>query len=444
MVSPLSVCKISPKHLLIGISARRHALVNTIEDDEDASEDEIAAFEEKFFDKPRFSRIDKNCTGIGALLPRIQKVVGTKLNEELPAVEADVKASLEKATESLKGLGDPRADRDEQVAFLTKLADDFENDMDCELDLSNAYLSSRGDGSNVRLMADVNDLQSQFSKAMLHFASPVRFATNPMLVVGVPQSNLYYSWVSPAKTKSHSEAVEWVQRQQKAYGDGGFPALMDPQVSVNLFLELAQRWESLTEQHIKTLRNKCEDLVVNMLKRTTINAPDVIENLTKKWIQPHLADQVKIARDTLAELVEKKTPLIMITTDRHKHLMSAHYDAVTTKRYPNSTGGFEPSNLEQSIALSTLCGVRAYYEVRLDKWIADVQEEIVDVFVRSLPGILNGERVKKASPAEIKALVSEPKDVIRKRDTFTKKIAMLERALKKIKKQKKGLEREVL
>lgn len=406
-----------------------HALANKIDDDDNASEEQISEAEKKLFASPRFSKLKQGVTGIDALVSRIVTIAGRKRAAQLPAVQRDVETKLQEAKDDLTELGDPRSDVQEQQDFLMKLSKDFEEMIEIEVYFSKPPAGGLANSLKPNLQTDIQILQNDFARAMRHYGSFVRFDSNPNVRDIMALSNVYRSWNNIQEVKSVPEAIQWVMMEQAASGIHGLPGLMEVRVTAQLLQKLSQRWESLTVEHIQRIGRRCEDGVMRILSTVTKN--DVVKKIMTTWVKPHVDEEVKKARADVEELSKSKLSFLTTEHPRLRDLTHDYYDAAAKSLW----GGqrvLVPDQLEESIAANALCGVRAFYDLQLEYWVTAVGKQIVEGVLCRLPEVLTSDRVEAASSEEIKKLVSEPKDALKKREKLQKRVVLLEGSLNKI------------
>lgn len=408
-----------------------HALVNTIDGNERATDVEINEAEKKFFKTPRFSKFNKRDTGIDALRKRVVKIAGRKLVQALPDVKRDVQINLQYATDTLAALGDPRTATKDQQKFLTKLAKAFEEMIKVEVDAPKSDVSAVKEALQQNLRTELSKLQSDFAQAMRHRATSSRFDTNPNVVDYMSELNVYNNWKSPGKVTTLNNAIAWVSNEQAACGTSVFPGMIDIVVPAKLLQELSKQWEHFTNQHILFISAKCEQGLNRILGRCT--KKDLVKNIVTSWVKPLLQEETERAKETVECLSETRLTSFASEKKRLDDLRDIYWRTHIAQLNATTPGRpWQPTNIEQSMALNTLCGIRASYDVQLDYWITAVGKEIVESFLRRLPEVLTKDRVKAASNAEIKKLVSEPKKTLDERQELERKVAMLKGALEKI------------
>lgn len=412
-----------------------HALVNTIDGNEQATDPEINEAEKKFFEMPRFSNFKKRDAGIDALRKRVVKVAGRKLVHALPDVERDVKSHLQDAMDRLDTLGDPRTDTKDQQKFLSKLAKAFEAIVKVETHSPKAGIAAFKDAPNPNLRVESNKLQADFAQAMRLRAMSMGFDRNPALPGVMSESNVYRDWAFPTRIMSHTDGVMWVSKEQAASGGSVFPGAIDIQVPAMLLLELSKEWEALTKKHIGRISELCEQGMKRMLTQCT--KKDVVTKLITGWIKPALKDETARAQSTLQKLSEKKLSLESADEARLQERKAIYYDAYT--KSSSIQQRLQPNTMDESIAANALFGIRAFYDVELDYWIRAVGKEILESFLHRLPEILSRDRVKHATQEELSQLVSEPKATLEERTELQRKVEMLQGALQKIDKLRKDL-----
>lgn len=415
-----------------------HGLVNIVQREDNASKEKVNKAEEDFFAQPRFRKVDKECIGINAFRLRITEVIGRKLMEAIPAVEAEAQYILEAAQSALLDLGQPRHEVNQHREFLLQVSQRFEQLLKADLDSGENGRSGdhrsrhAANASNTGLRAELRDLQHYFGHAMRCYGASFGINDNSAVRIDKYLPPMYKAWASACPSKTLANARDWIVQRQQTLSQAGIPGVVSDRVTAELVLELSSRWRSLAIKHIQHVQETCEAALTRALHVATGNTKDAVIRIEQRWITSHLTALAQEGIIKVQEIWSDKTESLTSNDPALAKSATAKYNAAMKSYYVVNSN----SSLEQMAAMCALAGVRAYYEMDLEHWVKNVGSQVVQSFQRSLKEAVTHDRAQAATEEEVASLVSEPKEILEKRNGLELKIDRLEKALEQINEHK--------
>lgn len=422
-----------------------HALMNTIEDNEDASDQQITQAEQEFFKTERFRSLDQSATGIDNLRARVVRVVGQKLVHTLPALRLDVARKLEELKVMQRKMGEPAKDFASQQKLMTRICGRFQDIAQAEVDgvYSTKLLKHKNGTTSAThkdtLRSEIEGLHRDFASAMRAYGGTKKFhdlgessdhTTEPGF-----QSE-YEIWEEDTVETNRAQAINWVLEIQRAASRSGVSSSTNDQIVTTLFRELSKRWAKLAHEHIDAIYGRCKAIISEaMLNRDTDYDDSVADHIAATWIYPHLDEKLKEVKATLGELEEDTFMAVKIATPRLGRLE----EVKRGEWFERDTDDARDRGSKRRTAIANLMHVVAYYEIDLDYWITAVIKQVAERFVRCIPKALSADLAFELTPEAMRAVMTENAEVAGRRHKLTQSVRTLEYALGKLDEQLEGL-----
>lgn len=401
-----------------------HALVNAIETKPEATDQQIAQAEHRFFQDARFKALDKGTTGIDNLRTRVVEIVGRKLVNTLPALSVDVVKKLDEASKELTALGIPIRDLNSQRKYLMKICTRFVDMTQAGIDGvdSKTYMAA---SHELSLRSKIEDLHDEFSEAMWAFGTTRSFVglgtTDPYKPSA---ANAYHGWSKHTTKISAQEAITWVTQVQNTHARGGMHSSVNNQIVAQIVRELARNWAKCAHDHIENLAATCRDIISKtILDRSSRYASGVADQIESTWIHQHIDAKLNKAKVTLDELWAASSA----TLSAHSPRLPALKDA-KVRQFPtvgSSSGAVV-------MATTNLAHAAACYEIDLEYWINAIIKLVAEPLVRNISQALSAEMVLDLSEAQIKKVMTESKELSKDRKGKQDTVARLQFALGKL------------
>ncbi|KAK5124867.1 hypothetical protein LTR85_001057 [Meristemomyces frigidus] len=456
-----------------------HVLVNKVDGADNAIAEEIRDQEAEFFSHPRFAGLAQGTVGLDALVPRLCGVAHKHLVTALPELQREFQTKLSAAEVGLQRIGYLRADTRSQRTFLASIGRSFEYKATAAIEgnYSDTFFRElRAEPANRNLRAVVQDLNTDYARAMRLFGATIRIEGAPLVdnITDDAQENgprNYSEWVTRAEDYSRTQAMDWVRREMKVSRGSELPGSVNNALVRQLFWKLSQSWEALTSEHITRVDEACNRFIDDLLSLVAgKDAEDVKKKLKLYRVDGLLKTARERALERLAELCDDENgpPITynqsyvgLVQRARNRRTMG-EVDRIVTHQneafhglraddrrqavdIQSLTSAFEYANCSQRgadefAAEETLDQVIACYYAVLTYFIDAVTKQVVErQIVQQVPKLLSSEWVAGLSDEELKEFAEEKPEVQKKRTQLEDTRKRMTTALQKFKKELAGI-----
>ncbi|RMZ17757.1 hypothetical protein D0862_00711 [Hortaea werneckii] len=456
-----------------------HVLVNKIENDEDATLDEIGKAEAKFFKNKRFAKLQAEQLGLFALRERLSKVLHDSLVEALPQLEKQFETRMQQAQQKLDRLGTARCDPKSQRLFISNISTAFQSRISSAAAGSyvDPYFASDSNPHR-KLRADVESLNLSYAEGMRDFGASIT-------IDGVTNKSDVSQDANEARTKAHADeddedeepptmnrrqALRWVKEVSQRSRGQELPGTVNPQTVTLLFRELSKTWEEQSQVHLDRVYVLCSTFIDDLIRDCVgEDKSDVV----KKFRQLRLNPELKRARDeaiaclhSLAhdERKHPKTynPLFVVLSEKCRTQRTMKLVNEHVARQNEAFHGYHSENARQSVdvqalessieavktkctdmdryaAEQTLDQVGACYNCVLHFFIDAVIKQVIErTIVDQITQIVSPAWVSGLSEADMDQLVAEKESVKKERERLERLVQKMTMGLKALKEDLAG------
>ncbi|KAI7090264.1 hypothetical protein KC356_g1716 [Hortaea werneckii] len=453
-----------------------HVLVNKIENDEDATLDDVGKAEAKFFKNKRFAKLQAGHLGLSALRERLSKVLHESLVEALPQLEKQFETKREQAQRKLDHLGTARCDPRSQRLFISNISTAFQGGISSAV--AGSYIDpffSSDSKPHRRLRADIEALNLDYAEAMRAHGACITITgvTNKGDIgqtTNGAETNTYADWASEPEVMDHEQALSWVETQSKNSRGQELPVTVNPQTVALIFRHLSNDWETLSQEHLLKVYGVCNKFIDDLIRHCVgEDTSDVVKKFRQLRLSPELSRTRREAMACLHSLAndERKhpktyNPLFVVLsekcrTQRTMKLVTQHVarqnEAFHGYRSETARQSIDVQALESSIeaaktkytdidryaAEQTLDQVGACYNCVLYFFIDAVIKQVIErSIVDQITQIVSPAWVAGLSEADMDQLVAEKESVKKERERLERLVQKMTMGLKALKEDLAG------
>ncbi|KAI6888765.1 hypothetical protein KC360_g4596 [Hortaea werneckii] len=453
-----------------------HVLVNKIEDDEDATLDEIGKAEAKFFKSKRFANLKTEQLGLSSLRERLSKVLHDSLVEALPQLEEQFETKRDEAQRRLVQLGTARCDPKSQRLFIGNISTAFQSGISSAV--AGSYIDpffASGPKPHRKLRADIEALNLDYAEAMrAHGASitidGVTNKDNIGQTTDEAKPNTYANWASNPEAMDRQQALSWVETESKNSRGQELPGTVNPQTVALLFHRLSEKWEELSKEHIRRVYEICYIFIYDLIRHCVgEDTSDVVNKFRQLRLNPKLSRARFGAMACLRNLAndERKhpktyNPLFVVLSEKYRTQRTMKLVTQHVAHQNEAFHGYHSENARQSIdvqalessieaaktkyidmdryaAEQTLDQVGACYNCVLYFFIDAVIKQVIErSIVDQITQIISPAWVAGLSEADMDQLVAEKESVKKERERLERLVQKMTMGLKALKEDLAG------
>jgi GTPase SAR1 family protein len=259
-----------------------HVLMNRDFNNRDCSTQERDRAEQEFFSKGIWTSLPPGRVGIGALKPRLSRVLQDQILLELPQLVQEVEDGIDDCQRRLKALGGPRSTLREQRQHLLEISQAFTSLVKAAID--GIYVEPFfGDpktvpGYNKRLRAVTQNTLLQFADTMDrrgHSKKIVDKIDDESDPEAVPAQIL------------RSDYIDEVQKLIRRTRGCELPGTFNPQIIGELFYDQAKPWTALVMSCKEQLLDATKAML-NLVLDDTTQDPRTYNGILRQIINPGL------------------------------------------------------------------------------------------------------------------------------------------------------------
>ncbi|KAI7157927.1 hypothetical protein KC349_g5256 [Hortaea werneckii] len=454
-----------------------HVLVNKIENDEDATLDEIGKAEAKFFENKQYAKLKAEQLGLSALRERLSKLLHDSLVEALPQLEKQFETKREQAQRKLDHLGTARCDPKCQRLFISNISTAFQGRISSAV--AGSYIDpffASDSQPHRKLRAVIESLNLDYAERMRAFGASIT-------IDGVTNKSNLSQDANGAKAKAHADdddnkpsamnrqqALKWVEAESQRSRGQELPRTVNPQTVTLLFRELSKDWEARSRAHLDKVWVTChkfvDDLIGDCVGEDT---SDVVKKFRQLRLTPKLNRARREAMACLKSLAndERKhpktyNPLFVVLSEKYRTQRTMKLVNEHVARQNEAFHGYHSVNARQSIdvqalessieaaktkytdmdryaAEQTLDQVGACYNCVLYFFIDAVIKQVVErSIVDQITRIVSPAWVSGLSDADMDQLVAEKESVKKERERLERMVQKKTMGLKALKEDLAG------
>ncbi|KAF2682518.1 hypothetical protein K458DRAFT_391003 [Lentithecium fluviatile CBS 122367] len=397
--------------------------------------------EAQFFAAGNWAPLSRANVGIDALRNKLSRVLLQHIRKELPSLSVAIFDALAATERSLKGLGQPRDEAQQQRNFLMEKAQRFQA---LTLDaLRGIYsdpffaLSLSDSIPPARLRTEIQNLNLAFAYTMYRkghqwqivdgqyspgHGFPSLLSTSIDNYDGLPE---------PINIERSKFLNERIGTQVRLSRPSGLPSLVNTWVIGEVFRQQAQPWEAIARQHLSDVYDAVNaylhESLSNMMDQDTFHA------LMQEHVEPELQQRWQRLSAKLDELLvpyQQQEPIIYDPSFIHD------LEQIRAKRY------FEPKNqfalgsapksaptqlLTESMDDFTNCEIlnlmHTYYKKSISVFISNVTVlAIENCLITELPSLLNPELVLNMEEEKLSVIAAESEEISSERAALKQKL----------------------
>ncbi|KAI7532405.1 hypothetical protein KC331_g13601 [Hortaea werneckii] len=453
-----------------------HVLVNKIENDEDATLDEIDKAEAKFFKSKRFADLKAEQLGLSALRERLSKVLHDSLVEALPQLEKQFKTKKEQAQKKLDQLGAARCDPKSQRLFISNISTAFQGAISSAV--AGSYIDpffATDSKPHRKLRADIEALNLDYAEAMrAHGASiTIDGVTNKGNIgqnTDGAKMNVYADWADGRQDLDRQQALSWIEAESKSSRGQELPGTVNPQTVALVFRRLSKDWEALSQEHLLKVYGICNKFIDDLIRHCVgEDTSDVMKKFRQLRLSPELSRARREATACLHELAndERKhpktyNPLFVVLSEKYRTQRTMKLVNEHVARQNEAFHGYDSENARQSIdvqalessieaaktkytdmdryaAEQTLDQVGACYNCVLYFFTDAVIKQVIErSIVDQITQIVSPAWVSGLSEADMDQLVAEKESVKKERERLERMVQKMTMGLKALKENLAG------
>ncbi|KAI7241121.1 hypothetical protein KC330_g839 [Hortaea werneckii] len=315
-----------------------HVLVNKIENDEDATLDEIDKAEAKFFKSKRFADLKAEQLGLCALRERLSKVLHDSLVEALPQLEKQFETKKEQAQKKLDQLGAARCDPKSQRLFISNISTAFQGG------ISSAVAGSYIDPFFASDSKPHRKLRASMSALNLDYAEAMRAHGASITIDGV------------------SNKGDIGQNTNGGKNERELPGTVNPQTVALVFRQLSKDWEALSQDHLRKVYGICNKFIDDLIRHCVgEDTSDVVKKFRQLRLSPELSRARREAMAYLHSLDndERKhpktyNPLFVVLSEKYRTQRTMKLVNEHVARQNEAFHGYHSENARQSIDFQAL------------------------------------------------------------------------------------------
>jgi GTPase SAR1 family protein len=450
-----------------------HVLVNRDFNNRDCSTQERDRAEREFFANGIWTSLPPGHVGIGALKPRLSRVLQDQILFELPRLVQDVEDGIDDCQRRLKVLGNPRSTLHEQRQHLLEISQAFTSLVKAAID--GIYIDSFF-GDPMTVPGYSKRLRAVTQNTLLQFADTMDQRGHAKEIVD-KMDNSNAEIVPPQILRS--EYIGEVQELMRRTRGCELPGTFNPQIIGELFYEQAKPWTALVMSCMEQLLDATKAML-NLVLNDTTQDPRTYNGILQHIINPrleplrkslqgkaeevlkphqrghpitynhYLIDNIQKARaDHWGKLVEAELSgffgINLSSTDAHcRHTCDVRRLAVSLKSINTET------NIERYACSEAVACMQAYYKAcpapllamtlaaSLTDSIQVARKTLVDDFsvlaieaclLEKLPEIFSPTVVSKLTDSVVEDIAGETEESKAERAAFLKKLQVLEETL---------------
>ena len=272
---------------------QRIGLVNRDFDTKDLSLEERDQIEKDFFSKGIWTSIVSNVLGIGALKPRLSKVLQDQIISVLPSLLQDVHAGISDCQNTLNRLGASRQSIHQQRLYLIHISRDFSSLIKAAVDgvYDDGFFGDalNESGYSKRIRAVVQNLLLEFSEAMRENGQ-----NQVIMDDGIERAKT-------SRDVSRSDFLDDVRELMIRSRGRELPGTFNPLIIGDLFFKQSRPWKGIVDQYSEKLLDAVRTLVELAV---TALADDVTsEGLLQEILYPATEKSSFSLQEKVAEII---------------------------------------------------------------------------------------------------------------------------------------------
>jgi len=275
-----------------------HVLVNRDFNNRDCSTQERDRVEQEFFSSGIWTSLPPGHVGIGALKPRLSRVLQDQILLELPRLVQEVEDGIDDCQRRLKALGGPRSTLREQRQHLFEISQAFTSLVKAAID--GIYVDpffgdpKTAPGYSKRLRAVTQNTLLEFADTM------ERRGHSKKIVDKIDDES--DPEVVPAQIL-RSDYIDEVQKLMRRTRGCELPGTFNPQIIGELFYDQAKPWTALVMSCKEQLLDATKAML-NLVLDDTTQDPRTYNGILRQIINPGL-EQLRQSLQRKAEEVLK-------------------------------------------------------------------------------------------------------------------------------------------
>jgi GTPase SAR1 family protein len=347
------------KNLELPLSLGWHAVKNRGFGMENQSDKERDESETRFFNNGSWASLPRTNVGITTLRSKLSRVLLQHIRQELPSLSAAILNALKATEDSLKGLGQPRDEQQQQRSCLMNKADQFQlltRDALRGIYTDNFFKTSTSDIiPPARLRTRIQDLNIAFAHTMYckgHYWQVMDGQFS--LGQGYPSHmstafDNYQDLREPENIERARFLDEVVGARVRLSRSSGLLSITNPWVIGEIFREQAQPWEAIARRHLEEVYDAVNKYLNDIL--STMMDDDMLHALLQEHIEPELQRRWHGLSAKLNELLlpfQNQEPILYDPSLAHD------LSQIRTKRYFEQKSQFTLSSSQKNTPMQLL------------------------------------------------------------------------------------------
>jgi Dynamin family/Dynamin central region len=214
------------------------------------------AKEAEFFAQGVWQALPRSFLGIVKLRKRLSEALVGQIATELPSLVAEIESKSETCRRQLEGLGQPRANLDEQRTYLVQISQKFQSLVKESVDgtyRDQFFGDARSDtGYKKRIRAIVQNISSDFSRDMTENGHYCQVVESESDTGSVPEGIV-------ALTRADYIVRVWDLIKRTRGRE--LPSMFNPMIVEDLFVEQSSPWEGIANTYIRSIWQAAREFV---------------------------------------------------------------------------------------------------------------------------------------------------------------------------------------